>query len=140
MEQSPERATDPKAGPKYVRGVLAKEIAHRRERRQQVFSWGSSLLVAVTGGTIALTFKEQHPLSELQKLVLSVAIGVLGVHSILWIDHHWKAEKNAKSDIKPYNELLGVPAVDKQYSRDWTTIIALALLTAAALSAVWMPI
>lgn len=113
---------------------------HRRQRRQQVFSWANSLLVAITGGTIALTFKEGHSLPRNQRIVLSVAIAVLGVFSLLWVNHHWQVEKNAATAVKSCDTVLGVPAVTEMPAADWTTMFALLLLTAAALASVWISV
>ena len=136
----PQEATDPIERAKYIRDALATEIAHRRQRRQQIFSWASSLLVAITGGTIALTFKEYQSLSPLQKTALTVAIGVLSAHAMIWIDHHWEAEKRAKAEIAAHNEFLGVPVERELPRKDWTTLVALLLLAVAALLAVLIPI
>ena len=138
--KTPQTAEDPIERAKYIRDALATEIAHRRQRRQQIFSWASSLLVAITGGTIALTFKEHRSLSPLQKTVLTLAIGVLGLHAIIWIDHHWEAEKKAKAEIMAHNGLLGIPAVETLPRKDWTTMVAVVLLAVAALLAVLIPI
>jgi cation transport regulator ChaC len=118
--------------------VLENEIAHRRDRRQQVFSWASSLLVAITGGTIALTMK-QDLLGRYQKQALTLAILVLGLFAMVWIGHHWRVEKRAKETIIPYYDARGIPYVKgSTYFTDWTMIGAILLLTLAALGAVWL--
>jgi hypothetical protein len=63
---------------KFVRDLLANEIAYRRERREQIFTWASTVLIAIIGGTIALT-SQGHALGLWQRVYLSLAIFVLAV-------------------------------------------------------------
>jgi hypothetical protein len=58
-----------------VRDLLDKEITYRRERREQIFTWASSLLVAIIGGTIALTTQGRDSLGGRQQGGLCAAIG-----------------------------------------------------------------
>ncbi len=60
---------------KYARSILAEEIKFRRDRRQQIFSWASSLLVAIIGGVTALAFTGNSvKLPQTQKCGLYAAI------------------------------------------------------------------
>lgn len=115
---------------------LKNEMAHRRGRRQQVFSWVSSLLVGITGGTIALTYTKGIALSPCQKLVLIAAILILSSFSCYWIHHHWECEIAARWKLKPYFDQIAKFEDDKPYHEDWTTIWAIVLLTLAAIAAV----
>jgi hypothetical protein len=124
---------------KPIPDALATEIAHRRQRRQPIFSWAGSILVAITGGTIGLTFKEHKSLSPAQKAVLSVAIGVPGAHAIIWIDHHWEAEKRVRRNNGTQSAARRAGSRNAA-RKDWTTLIALVLLAVAALLAVLIPI
>jgi hypothetical protein len=133
-------ATDPKAKAKYIREALTDEIAHRRERRQQVFSWASSLLVAIIGGTVGLTFKEGHSLATGHKWILTIAIAVLGLYSVLWVNHHWQAERKAITAINSYDLELGIPIASKDYKIEWPSIGALVFLAGTALAAVWITV
>jgi hypothetical protein len=66
-------SADPIKDPKYIRDTIANEITHRSDRRQQIFSWASSLLVAIIGGVIALTFTNQHLLASLNPKINQAA-------------------------------------------------------------------
>ena len=117
---------------------LKNEMAHRRGRRQQVFSWVSSLLVGITGGTIALTYTKGTVLGRNQKGVLTWAIGVLFAFSWLWISHHWREEIAARKQLKDYFNHIAEAGEDKPHREDWTTIAAIFLLACAACLAVWL--
>jgi len=125
---------------RYIRDTIAAEIAHRRQRRQQIFSWASSLLVAITGGTIALTLKQHESLSLRHEAVLAGAVVVLSAHAIFGIDRHWKTEMTAKAAIRKYDEQLGVPTFTNPPRKDWTALIAISLLAIGAFVAVLTPV
>jgi len=140
VKELPDTAPVPNVEAKYVRKALMSEIAFRRERRQQVFSWANSLQVAITGGTIALTFKEGRSLAFNQKIILTIAIGILLLDAGFWIGYHWGVETKARKEVDPLNIRLGIPAVSKTFKADWPSMLALLLFTGAAVAAVWVPI
>ncbi len=125
--------------PKYIRDVLAKEIAYKRERRDQIFSWASSLLVAMTGGTIAVTYTKQQQLPVYQRQILTVAALVLCIDVCFWMYHHRQDEMRARRKIERCNTLLSIPKYEKKKKAvDLGHTIAIILLTLAAICAVWV--
>jgi hypothetical protein len=124
---------------KYVRDVLAKELDHRRDRRTQIFSWASSLLVGIIGGTIALTKSDKTALSLPDRLVLSTVVSILTADALVWITYHWGVETRTQREIGRYNTDLDIPEVSKPHRLDWPNFVAVALLALAALGALWLP-
>ncbi len=117
---------------------LKNEMAHRRGRRQQIFSWVSSLLVGIAGGTIGLTYTKGAVLGRNQKKVLTWAIFILFSFSWLWISHHWREEITVRERLRVYFNPTARPGKDGPYREDWTTILAIFLLAVAACFAVWL--
>lgn len=117
---------------------LKNEMAHRRGRRQQVFSWVSSLLVGITGGTIALTYTKGAVLAFRQKAVLTGAILILFGFSWFWISHHWREEIAVRAKLQNYYSHIVEPKKDDPPREDWTTILAIFWLAVAACFAVWL--
>jgi uncharacterized membrane protein len=121
---------------KYIRDVLAKEITYKRERREQIFSWASSLLVAIIGGTIALTYTKHQRLPGFQQVILTGAALVLGIKACVWMYYHRRDEIRARNNIERYDELLGIPEEKHRSPVDLGHTLAIILLTLAAICAV----
>jgi hypothetical protein len=135
---------------KYFHDLYNGRITHRRDRRQQIFSWASGLLVAITGGTVALTYKNQFsntsqsPPSHGQSLapevqfIIVFAVSLIGLYAFSWINYHWWKETNAEKELQKYESKLGISEErHHEWSLDWWNSIAIILLTLAAFSAVW---
>ena len=84
----------------YARGVLAEEVKFRRDRRQQILSWASSLLVGIIGGSTALASAKQHQLAAMQFVGLYAAIIIVGIFSAGWIAYHYNKEKIFRNESK----------------------------------------
>jgi hypothetical protein len=54
-DESREPTAAPPVDKKHVRDILVEENSHRRKKEAQVFSWSSSVLGGIIGGTVALT-------------------------------------------------------------------------------------
>jgi hypothetical protein len=57
---------------------LAYELQFERARKQEIFSWASSLLIAIIGGMIALTAYHTVILDLAYKRILTGAVVILG--------------------------------------------------------------
>jgi FtsH-binding integral membrane protein len=123
---------------KYARGILAEETKFRRDRRQQIFSWASSLLVAIIGGSTALASTKALPLTPMQKYGLYAAIAIVGLYSVIWICFHYSKEKKFRNKSKKYDTTLRLPlSLDSSWYLDLLNILALLGLTGAALFTVF---
>jgi uncharacterized membrane protein len=123
----------------YLRSVLSEEVKFRRDRRQQIFSWASSLLVAIIGGSTALAWTkltpQQHQLALIQSIGLYIAILFLGLFSAYWINYHYKKEKLFRDESKKYDKKLGLPvSLDDARKHDVANILALLGLMVVALA------
>ena len=123
----------PRVDSKYARGVLAEEIKFRRDRRQQIFSWGSSLLIAIIGGSTALASRTQPQIPAPQRDGLYAAIVIVGMYSAAWITYHYYKERKFRTACKEYDAKLGLPeGLQDMWYLDLTNLLALAGLAVAA--------
>lgn len=115
-------------------GVLYKELEYRRRRQWEIFTWCSTLLVAITGGLIALQTRQQaSPFQLGQKISISLAVLVLVVYAVLWIAHNNGLEKSIKDCFDPkFNERIWPHKQTAGGSK-----AAIVLLGVAALWATW---
>ena len=126
---------------RYIRDVLAKEIDHRRTRREQIFTWASTLLVSILGGTIGLTHATKDALQPLQ-LAWTIGVSVaLGVFAFIWLQYHWHYEQTARAAITERNAAPSLPAkIDdpSRYPCDLLHVIPLGVLVILTVVAVWV--
>jgi hypothetical protein len=116
--------------------LACKELDFRRDKQWQIFSWCSSILVAITGGAIALQMGPQpRQLLPIQRGIISFAIVVLVGYAFLWLSHNWYMEKQARSCFgdKVREQVWGPKRKVVGY-RD-----ALIMLGVAAMLATWFP-
>jgi hypothetical protein len=116
--------------------LASKELDFRREKQWDIFSWCSTILVAITGGVIALQAGTQpHPLVWPQRAIISLAVVVLVAYAVLWLRHNWHMEKLARWCFnKDASERVWGPK-RRVVGYSW----ALVMLGAAALLATWFP-
>lgn len=132
---------DMNARMKYARDILQAEVDYRRARRSGIFQWSSSLLIGIAGGVIALQLNSERALADTQKAILSLAALVLGLYSGIWWDKQRRIGSTLRAEVSKIDEALGIPSKIKP---GWLTgkvggLVALTLLTAAALAAIWVP-
>ena len=58
------RPTDDQERWRYQRSILQDEVDYRRNRRSGIFTWASSILIAVTGGVMAIQLNSGRTLSD----------------------------------------------------------------------------
>jgi hypothetical protein len=119
---------------------LENEIKFERARKQEVFSWASSLLVALIGGVITLTTVRRAMLVEEYKWFLSAAISILGGCSCFWIELHWREYLRARKKLSFYYDQIATNGKDSPWKHDYTSIAAVLSLSIVALISVWWPI
>jgi len=103
----------------FKRQAIESEIAHRREKLWRIFSWAASLLVAITGGFIALKANRQSQFdpTRFQRAMLLLAVIVLTVHASLWLTQNLLREEDAQKDLDRYDETLGIQHTHVERSR-----------------------
>ena len=115
-------------------GVLYKELEYRRRRQWEIFSWCSTLLVAITGGLIALQTRQQaSPFHLGQKISISLAVLVLAAYAVFWIVHNNYLEMSIKGCFDPkFHERI---CPHKHLATGY--VAAIVILGIAALWATW---
>jgi hypothetical protein len=77
---------------KFAREQLSKEIQYRRDRQSQIFSWTSSVLIAVIGANIALSGTPYAIHSDYKGSLVS-GIAILTLWACTWIGMHSAKER-----------------------------------------------
>ena len=116
---------------------LENEIGYERARKQEIFAWASSLLVAITGGVIALTAINKVALAPAYKWALTAAILILVLYSGAWVELHWGSYFRARKSLAAYYDKIGRAGRDRNWKHDYTTLLALLALLLVAITAVW---
>ena len=114
--------------------VVQKELEYRRKKQWDIFSWSSTVFVAITGGVIVLETREKaYRLHSSQKVAISVAVIALVMYAVLWLSHNLTLEASVA-------ELLGQGANAKLRGEKRPLFGyrgAIVLLAIAALFATW---
>ena len=94
---------------KYAREVAQKALDDRRDKAWRIFSWTSSILLAVTGGLVAIADKGEQRIPLIPHgTFLWLAILVLTVYACVWIDQNQSLADNAGRIVRTYDEHLGI--------------------------------
>lgn len=115
-----------------VSDILIRELEYRRKKQWDIFSWCSTLLVAITGGIIALQ-KGPSGISNGQKFSISLAVVLLAAYAIPWIGHNYKLEVAAIAEMGQQGNFL------KHKNPIFGSRVAVGFLALAALFAAWNP-
>ncbi len=127
---------------RYERGILQEEVKYRRDRRIAIFTWANSILIAVTGGVIALQSNSDRTLGDAQKVILSSAVLVLGVYSALWWNKQRLKGQALRGRQGEIDLQLGIDNPDHLDGRTNKVggLVALIILTVIAITAIWVPV
>lgn len=117
--------------------ILQKDLEYRHKRQWDIFSWCSTLLVAITGGVIALeTTQSPHPLTLPTQLIISLAVVVLAGYAVHWI--HYDAKCQTVTVDLLNKEVNLEQTVRKHAGLGYRG--AIVLLALAAILAIWYPL
>ena len=117
---------------------LKNEIAFQRARKQEIFSWASSLLVAIIGGVIALTTGRNVHIEWPQKVLLTLVVGILAGFSCTWIDVHWQEYLSAREKLSYYYDQIAEKGPDDPWDYDITGMGAIVALSVVAIITIWI--
>jgi hypothetical protein len=134
-----DNGNEPEPSEKFYR-FLEYELNFQRTRKQEVFTWASSLLVAIIGGVIALTAVHGTMLALPYKGVLTFAVAILCWSSWRWMELHWAAYLRARKKLSFYYDQIATNGKDSPWKHDYTSIAAVLSLSIVALISVWWPI
>lgn len=123
--------------------IVIRELEYRRKKQWDIFSWCSTLLVAIIGGIIALrmgTFAKQ-PMTYPLKWVIASAVIVLAAEAILWITHNHTREQVAQTHLdEKTREWLKYDSSWSLTALTYSSRVVIVLLAIAALVAIAVPI
>lgn len=89
-----------------ARQAVLGEIKFRMDKLWRIFSWTSTVLVAITGGTIVL--RAENELSLGHRSVIAGAAIVLALYAVLWLSQNLRLEGQARDALAAHDEALGV--------------------------------
>ena len=123
--------------------IVKWEIDYRRQKQWNIFSWCSTLLVAIVGGTITLRTGvfAKTPVTwdvKLQFLV-TFAVVVLVFYTCLWIYHSDYRENEAIKHLDDNAKIL-LMRDNNRWGWTYSSRVVVVLLGAAAILAIWIPI
>jgi hypothetical protein len=123
---------------RFARQQLEKERAHRREKVWKIFSWAATLLVAITGGVIAL---KTDPPASFQfswwlRGVLTASVLLLMGFARLWITQNLAIMRATQEAIDKCDEELLIEKVIPDKAPRFGYDPALVMLAIAAIVAI----
>ncbi len=118
---------------------LKNEIGFQRARKQEIFSWASSLLVAIIGGVIVLTTGRNVTIEWPQKVLLMLIVGILAGFSLVWIHVHWQEYLRARKKLSYYYDQIAKEGRDDPWYYDKTGWMAIVALLVVAIITILIP-
>jgi hypothetical protein len=79
--------------------TLDKQLSEKIEKLWRVFSWTSSILVAIAGGMIILGKKERFKFDTYELILISSIILILTLYAYLWINENLKLESKIRNQL-----------------------------------------
>ena len=122
---------------KFACEALAANIKYRRERRWLVFSWSSSILIALIGGIFALANSTGIDLSLFQRAMLSVAATTVTVCAMLWIRRGAIFQVAEAETLNKFYVDFGMPPLKHSPAITIGTRFTLGVLLLGALATIW---
>jgi hypothetical protein len=125
---------------KFTRERMRDEVMYRREQQWKVFSWISSLLLAIIGGVIALT-GNNLVLALSHKLLLSASVLAFALFGSLRLRHDGSVSSFYSRSYHELDKIFSLEFSDKE-AKKWHLghIGFLLLLTTIAIGVIWIPI
>jgi len=126
-----------------ARKAVIEEITFRMHKLWRIFSWTSTILVAITGGVIALR-SGGNSIGYSQQYIIAAAAFIVGLYAIIWLRQNLKFEAKARDALLAHDIDLGLQSYNNSIGGgldrpDIGTIvgyeITVILLTIAAISA-----
>jgi len=90
-----------------ARQAVLEEITFRMTKLWWIFSWTSTVLIAITGGVIALRTGGQSLELAHQVLIAASAV-VIGLYAVIWLRQNLRLEALARNALAAHDEALGI--------------------------------
>ena len=116
--------------------LLRQELDYRRSTQWNIFSWCSTLLIAIVGGVIALQKQNTSSLHLGQQVIVSLAVAVLAAYAVVWLTHNADRETRARECITQQVKYQ-IWAPRSYAPGDRAAVVVLGI---AALGAIWFPL
>ena len=120
---------------RFARQELDKERAHRREKVWKIFSWAATILVAITGGVIALKTDPTKGFVFpwwLRALLSGSILSLMGF-ACLWIEQNLNILRDTEEAIAIYDKQLDIKKVVPSEKPKLGYKYALVMITIAAI-------
>jgi hypothetical protein len=92
-----------------ARQAVLEEITFRMTKLWWIFSWTSTVLVAITAGVIALRTKGSSLELPHQTLIAASAM-VIGLYAVIWLRQNLHLEGLARDALAAHDKALGIHA------------------------------
>jgi hypothetical protein len=90
-----------------ARQAVLEEINFRMTKLWWIFSWTSTVLVAITGGVLALR-REDGCLELEQHALVATSAVVIGSYAIIWLRQNLRLEVLSRDALAAHDEALGI--------------------------------
>lgn len=90
-----------------ARQSVMEEITFRMTKLWRIFSWTSTVLMAITGGAIALRTGSRSLELAHQSLIAASAL-VIGLYAVIWLRQNLRLETMARDALAAHDEALGI--------------------------------
>ena len=78
---------------------LEKHLSERIEKLWRVFSWASSILIAIAGGMVVLGKRETLNFNMYELFLIFSIILILTIYAYLWISENLKLESKIRNQL-----------------------------------------
>lgn len=125
---------------KFTRERMRDEVMYRREQQWKVFSWISSLLLAIIGGVIALAGNNLF-LALPHKILLSISVLAFAFFGSLRLRHDASVGGFYASSYNKLDKIFGLEFSSKDSKKRHLGHIGfLLLLTSITILVIWVPL
>jgi heme A synthase len=100
---------------RYARDALARERDERRTKLWSIFTWASTTLVAIIGGTVAMSANQDFSFEWSHRLMLSCATAILSAYAAWWIKKNGDLEDAADDAIEEHDLVLRITLVQSPW-------------------------
>jgi hypothetical protein len=92
-----------------ARQAVLEEITFRMDKLWRIFSWASTVLVAITGGVIGLQAGKASLINS-HRYIISVSSIVIGIYALIWLQQNLRLESLARAALAAHDKALGIEA------------------------------
>ena len=113
--------------------ILMKDLEYRRKKQWDIFSWCSTVLLAIIGGMFALATREKpQPWLPWQRGAISLSAVIVAVFAQSWINYHYQYELELATTLA---KAIDHPIFRKRPPLGYPHVLV--ALVVAALFAIW---